>query len=44
MENVNLDYDRERHWSTVFEENDGVVDYAKAFLHAKRLYIYVNKN
>ena len=42
-EDVNLDNERERHWRMVFEGNDGGVDNAKALLHAKRWYIYVNE-
>ena len=42
-DNVNLDYERERHWRMVFEDNDGGVGDAKAWLHAKRLDLYVNE-
>ena len=42
MDNVNLDDKRKRHWRMMFEENDVGVDDAKALLHAKRWYIYVN--
>ena len=44
MDDINLDDERERHWRMVFEDNDGGVDDAKAFLHAKRWDIYVNEN
>ena len=44
IEDVNLDYERERHWRMVFEENYGGVDDAKALLHAKRLDVYLNEN
>ena len=43
MDDVNLDGERERHWRMVFEDNDGGVDDAKALLHTKSLYIYVNE-
>ena len=43
MDNINLDDERECHWRMVFEDNDGGVDDAKALLHAKRWYIYVNE-
>ena len=43
MDDVNIDNDRERHWRMVFDENEGGVDYAKALLHAKRWYLYVNE-
>ena len=33
----------ERHWRMVFEDNDGGVDNAKALLHAKRWYLYLNE-
>ena len=42
MENINLDKNRYRHWSMVFEYNDGGVDDAKALLHAKKWDICVN--
>ena len=44
MENISLDDERERHCRMLFEDNDGGVDDAKAFLHAKRWDIYVNEN
>ena len=43
MGNVNLYAKRESHWRMVFEDNGGGVDDAKALLHAKRWYIYVNE-
>ena len=43
MEDVKLDYERERHWRMVFEDNDGGVDYKKVLLHSKRWYIYMNE-
>ena len=43
MDDLNLDDQRERHWGMVSTDNDGGVDNAKALLHAKRWYIYVNK-
>ena len=43
MDDINLDNKRERHWRIVFEENNGGMDDAKALLHAKRWYIYVNE-
>ena len=43
MDNVNLDDKRERHWRMVFEENYRGVDYAKALLHSKRWYVYLNE-
>ena len=43
MDDVNIDDDRERHWRMVFEENYGGLDDAKALLHAKRWYLYVNE-
>ena len=43
MEYVNLDDDRERHWRMAFEDNDGGVDYTKAFLYDKRWDVYVNE-
>ena len=43
MENINLDDERECHWGLVFENNDGGVGNATAFLHAKRWDIYVNE-
>ena len=42
-EDVNLDNERERHWRMVFEYNAGGVDDAKALLHTKSWYIYVNE-
>ena len=42
MEDVNLDDERECHYRMVLGDNDGGVDDAKALLHAKRWYIYVN--
>ena len=42
MEIFNLDNERERQCSMVFEENDGRVEDAKALLHSKRWDIYVN--
>ena len=42
MDDVNLYDERERHWRIVFENNNGRVDGAKALLHAKRWYVYVN--
>ena len=44
MEDINLDDERGRHWRMVFEDNDGGVDYAKALLHAKGWYVYVNEH
>ena len=43
MEDVNLYDKRERYWRMVFENNDGGVGNATAFLHAKRWDIYVNE-
>ena len=43
MDDINLDDERERHWRMVFEDNDGGVDDAKALLHAKRWYLYINQ-
>ena len=43
MDYVNLDNERERHCRMVFEENYGGLDDAKALLHAKRWYLYVNE-
>ena len=43
MDDVNLDNKRERHWRMVFEDNDGRVEYAKAFLNANRWDVYVNE-
>ena len=40
---LNLDNGRERHWRMVFEENGRGVDYEKAFLNAKRWYVYMNE-
>ena len=42
MDDVNLDYRRERHWRVVFEDSDGGLDNAKALLHDKRWDMYVN--
>ena len=42
MEDVNLDDEGERHWSMVFEENDGGVYNNKALLHDKRWDLYLN--
>ena len=39
---ININDKRERHWRNVFEDNEGGVD-EKAFLHAKRLDLYVNE-
>ena len=36
MDDVNLDNKRGRHWRMVSKDNDGGVDDAKSFLHAKR--------
>ena len=44
MDDVNFEDERECHWRMVFEDNDGGVDDAKAFLHAKRWDIYVYDN
>ena len=43
MKGVNLDDKRECHWRMVFEENYGGLDDAKALLHAKMWYLYVNE-
>ena len=43
IDDVNLDDEKERHWRMVFEYNDGGVDDAKAFLHAKRWDVYANE-
>ena len=43
MDDINLDDERERHWSMVFEDNYGGVDGAKALLHAKSWDIYINE-
>ena len=42
MDDFNLDYEIERHWSMVCDDNDGGVDNAKAFIRAKRCYFYLN--
>ena len=42
MDNVNLNYERERHWGIVFKDNYGGVGDAKAFIYSKRWDIYVN--
>ena len=44
VDDVNLDNERERHWSTVSEDNRGGLDDKKALLHTKRPYVYVNEN
>ena len=44
MDDANLDDERERHWRMVFEENEGGVEDAKAFLYAKSWDVYVNEN
>ena len=36
IEDVVLDYERDRHWRMVFEDNNGGVDGTKAFLHTKK--------
>ena len=41
---MKLDYERERHWRMIFEENYGGVEYKKVLLHAKRWDVYVNEN
>ena len=43
VDGVNLDDERERHWSMVFKDNNGGVDNAKALLHAKRWDVYVHE-
>ena len=43
MDDVNKDYERERHWRNVFEDNEGGVDDKKALLHAKRWDLYVTR-
>ena len=40
---MKLDYERERHWRIVFEENCGGVDDKKAFLYSKRWDVYLNE-
>ena len=42
MDDTNLYDERERQWRMVFEDNYGGVEDAKALLHAKRWYIYLN--
>ena len=42
-EDTELDNDRERHCSMVFEDNDGGVGYKKEFIHAKRWAVYANE-
>ena len=42
MDDINLYNERERHWSMVFEDNDGGVDNAKTLLHANRWDVCVN--
>ena len=44
MDDINLYNERERHWSMVFEDNDGGVDNAKTLLHANRWDVCVNEN
>ena len=44
MDDVNLDYERERRWRMVSEDNDGGVNYARALLNSKRCNVYVNEN
>ena len=41
-DDIKIDDERERHWRNVFEDNEGGVD-EKAFLHAKRWDLYLNK-
>ena len=43
MDDVNIDDKRECHWRNVFEDNEVGVDDKKAFLHAKRWYLYVSE-
>ena len=40
VEDVVLDYYRERHWHMVFQDKNGGVDGTKALLHAKKWEIY----
>ena len=44
MDGINLDDERERHWSMVFDDNGGGVYDAKSLLHDKRWDVYVNEN
>ena len=43
MEDVNLYEKMERHWSMVFEDNNGGADNKKVILHAKMWDIYMNE-
>ena len=43
MKDVKQYEERERHWSIVFEDNDGGVDNEKALLHAKRWYVHMKE-
>ena len=43
MEYGRLYDEREHHWRTVFEDNDGEVDSQKAILHAKTWDVYITK-
>ena len=43
MDDFNLEYERECHWSMVFGDNGGGVDNKKVLLHANRWYLHVNE-
>ena len=43
IEDVKLDYEKERQWKVVFEDNDGGVEDKKELLHAKRWDVYMNE-
>ena len=43
VDKVNLDYERERHWRMVFEDNDAGVYDNNSLLYAKRWYVYRNE-
>ena len=43
IDNINLEEERERHWRMVFEDNDGLMENAKALLHDKMWDICINE-
>ena len=43
IDDVNSDYERERHWRMVLKDNNEGVNNAKAFMHANRWDTYVNE-
>ena len=43
MDDVSSDYERERHWRMVLQDNEGGVDDKKVLLHAKMWDVYVNE-